>query len=111
MRMKIEITQQTYLESLKYLCEELNKIIEQNSNINSIVSNGNICSILQDSFFYRTEKPNIIDTDSHYSIGSYNSLLLVIDKLQRWDDGNIYLKNNDEVILTIQLVDNNNVLI
>ena len=110
--MKIEITQQNYLESLKYFSEELNKAIEQNNNnINSIVSNGNICSILQDSIFYRAEKVNSIDSDNQYAIGSYNGLVLVVDKLQRWDDGIIYLKNNDEVILTIQLVDDNNVLI
>ena len=109
--MKIEISQQTYLESLKYFCDELNKEIEQNNNINSIVSNGNICSILQDSFFYRTEKSNNIDTDNHYSIGSYSDLLLIVDKLQRWDDNVIYLKNNDEVIQTIQLVDDNKSLI
>lgn len=109
--MKIEITQQSFYESLKYFCDELNKIIEQNNNINSIVSNGNICSILQDSVFYRTENLNTIDTDNQHSIGSYNGLLLVIDKFQRWDDNVIYLKNNDEVIQTIQLVDDNKSLI
>jgi hypothetical protein len=108
---KIEITQTNYTQSLSQLCVQLNKIISENvNNINNIVSNGNICSVLQDDLLY-TLKDKLKKDERYYSIGEYNNIELFVDTLQLWTDNRIILKNHDIVIEEIEIIDDESMLI
>jgi hypothetical protein len=109
--MKIEITQSNHSQSLKYLCSELNKILSENKDkINSIVSNGNICSVLQDDLLYKL-KSKLKKDVQYYSIGEYNEIELNVDTLQLWTDNRIILKNNENIIEIIEIIDEKDMLI
>jgi hypothetical protein len=111
----IKITQTNYLEALKYLFSELDYILNKNTNLNNITTNGNLASILQESLKYELFK---VDTKQQannqqllYSIGIFNNLLLNVNKLQLWTDNKIYLKNDEEIIEIIEIEDKNDILI
>lgn len=108
---RIEITQTNHKQALKHLFDNLNMIILENTNkINNIVSNGNICSVLQDDLLY-TIKDKLKKDERYYSIGEYNNIELFIDTLQLWTDNRIILKNHDIVIEEIEIVDDESLLI
>ena len=108
--MKIEITQSNYLDALKYFCDELNKILDVNK-VTSIVSNGHLCSVLQDNILYSTKINDKIDTKQYFTIGSYYNLDLIVDGFQRWDDSKIFLKYKDDTVVEVEVVDESNSLI
>ena len=108
---KIEITQTNHRLSLQQLCDELNLIIsDNNEKINSIVSNGNICSVLQDDLLYSL-KDKLNKDERYYSIGDYNKIDLVVDTLQLWTDNRIILRNDDTIIEEIEIIDEESMLI
>ena len=108
---RIEITQTNHKQSLKQLSDNLNMFILENANnINNIVSNGNICSVLQDDLLY-TLKDKLKKDERYYSIGEYNNIELFVDTLQLWTDNRIILKNDDIVIEEIEIVDDESMLI
>ena len=108
---KIEITQTNYRQALKQLCDELNMLISDNNDkINIIVSNGNICSVLQDDILY-TLKDKLKKGERFYSIGEYDKINLIVDTLQLWTDNRIILRNDDTIIEEIEIIDDESMLI
>ena len=72
--------------------------------------------ILIDSLFYSLDfKHATIDENGKkqqfFQIGVFNNLPLNVDTLQRWDNDEIHLKKDDEIIATIEVEDENNILI
>lgn len=108
---RIEITQTNHKQALKHLFDNLNMIILENTNkINNIVSNGNICCVLQDDLLY-TIKDKLKKDERYNSIGEYNNIELFVDTLQLWTDNRIILKNHDIVIEEIEIIDDESILI
>ena len=108
---RIEITQITHRKALEQLCDELNLIISNNNDeINNIVSNGNICSTLQEHSLY-TLKDKLKKDERYYSIGEYNKVDLIVDTLQLWTDNKIVLRNDNTIIEEIEIVDGDDMLI
>jgi len=111
----IKIAESKYTESLKHLTTELNEIIDKNI-INSMVTNGNIASILQDSLFYslNSQKSSRDENDKSlpfFQLGIFYNLPLIVDQLQKWNDNKIYLKKEDEIIEIIEIEDENDILL
>jgi len=107
---KIEITQTSHRQALKQLCDELNLIISDNNKINKIISNGNICSVLQDDILYSL-KDKLNKDERYYSIGEYDNIDLFVDTLQLWTDNIIILRNDDTIIEEIEIIDDESMLI
>ncbi len=111
---KIKITQTKYLDAQKYLFSELYKIINDNKDSNNITTNGNIASVLQDSLMYNLNDNLTIEQklkQKFYKIGNFENLSLMVDSIQLWTDNIIYLKNNEEIIETIEIINENDILI
>lgn len=107
---KIEIMQTNHRLSLKQLTDELNLIISDNNDINNIISNGNICSVLQDDLLYKV-KDKLKKDERFYSIGEYNNIELLVDSLQPWTDNRIILRNDNIIIEEIEIIDEESLLI
>ena len=108
----IKTTQTKNTEAFQYLFSELNNIINENNNSNRLVTNCNIASFLQDSLLYDLKSSCISPelNQDFYKIGIFANLSLIVDRNQLWSDNIIYLKNNDETIETIEIIDDNYIL-
>jgi hypothetical protein len=92
----------------------------EGNNCNKIITNGNIGSVLQDVVNYSInnehtpiESLKIEEKDGKkiYNMGKIEDMDLIIDALMLWNDNKIFLYNNDELKETIEVIDNNSVLI
>jgi len=105
-------TCKNYSDSLQMITKELETILKD-SNISSIITNGNVGAVLQDSFYYElnTEKHQYKDL-VNYSIGKIFNTELKINPLQLWTDNIIILTDEkDEIIEKLTIIDNNSNLI
>lgn len=113
----IKIMQNNNIDAVKYLMLEINQTINENINlINNIATNGNLASILQDSLFYTLNfKDSKTDENGKkqqfFPIGNICNLPLNVDTLQSWDNNKIHLKKDNEIIFTVEVKDENNILI
>jgi len=112
----IKITQEKHIDVIKYLTSELNQIIDENKDlINNIATNGNLASVLQESFYSINFERAIIDENGKkqqfFQIGIFCNLPLNVDVLQSWSNNDIHLKNDDKIIETIKIEDENDILI
>jgi len=106
----INITQETITESLKYFFNELNKIITPETN--TIITNANIASVLQDSVDYKVCKTtDDSNKTKNYIIGTFNESRLFVDPQQSWIDNRIILKKDNKLVDEINVNDENGNLI
>jgi len=99
----------TYMSILK----EIYNIIISFDNVNTILTNCNLGSVLLDypiSNQYKL-KDSISSGGKIYPIGQLGNIIVYVDPLMKISDKVIYLKNNDELIETIEIKDKNNILI
>lgn len=92
----------------------------EGNNCNKIITNGNIGSLLQDVVNYsinnehtpiESSKIEEKDGEKVYNMGKIDDMELIIDALMLWDDNKIFLYDNKELKETIEVIDNNFVLI
>jgi len=107
----LKIDQANYRLASKYLASEILNILEENKEITNIVSNGNICSILQDDLKYTLKRRDNSEIENMYSIGNFDDIELDVDVLQLWTDNKIYFKKNNDVIIILEVEDTENILI
>jgi hypothetical protein len=99
--MKIIISQQSTELATQYLKEEIGKIVSVNKEkISCVESSALLCSFLLDELvsFKKPSNGNTYKTGVIYNLGVYVNLL------QRWDDYFIYLKNGDDLIETVEVI-------
>jgi len=112
MIINLKIDQSSNRLALKYLSNEISNIIIENKEINNIVSNGNICAVLQDDLKYALSPRNDINyNDLLFPIGEFDNVNMYIDSLQKWSDNRIFFKNDIDIIAEIQIEDENSILI
>lgn len=102
--------ERTYMSILK----EINGVIDSfGDNINNVVTNCNMASVLMDysNFTLSPLKSSITDGGKKYPVGQLNNNIIYVDPLLKWTDNQIYLYLNDELIETIEIKDKNNILI
>lgn len=105
----IEITQEKIQDAQIYFYEELKKIVES-FDVNNMITNGNIATVIQDSIHYTlnpnaTKVPNLVIDQTIYLLGEFLNLKLYVDTMMRWDDCTIYLKKDDDTICKVIIYD------
>jgi hypothetical protein len=99
----------SYHSAVSILTEILIKILESFDDITDIISNDKICSCLQENYFYKYQEYENIS--NILNVGFYgDKVRLNIDINQTSDDNIIFFKNNDNIIITIKIIDDNNIL-
>ena len=113
---KIEILKNdSYIQIQKNFCEELKSYLT--SDVNIIVTNGNLATVLQDSTSYAIDA-NIPVLEKGgdgraklYNLGNFENIQVMVDPYMRWDDNRIFFKNDDTIIEEIEITDNESLLI
>ena len=110
----IEITQKSYVDAQKFLFEEIKNSL---TNVDTILTNGNIASLLQDDFEYAlnaSENKLVADENGRakiYSLGKFKNVEIFVDPYMLWTDARIILKNKEEIVEELLIVDNDTILV
>ena len=71
-------------------------------------------SVIQDSFDYKLKvklEKNKNGTAKNYPMGQFDNVSIVVNPYMRWDDNRILLKNNENIIHELEIIDENDMLI
>lgn len=114
----IEIkSDEKYTQVQKQFMTELKSYIT--SEVNLLITNGNLASVLQDSTEYKSDLNeilyNVLNSENEkfkmYKLGKLDNLQIMVDPYMRWDDNRIILKYDDLVIEEIEIIDDGNMLL
>ena len=109
-KITLKIKTTNHKESREYLSTNLHEIINNTTDCDNILTNGNLASVLQDDLLYKL-KTNLNLDKKIYSIGLYDKLILNVDIYQKWTDNTIFLRKNKNIVYEIFIEDENEMLI
>ena len=105
-----------YTQIQKQFITELKSYIT--SDVNILITNGNLAALLQDFSEYKSSEDEIkneMKSDDGkpkmYKLGKLDDLQIMVNPYMRWDDNKIILKNGEEIVEEIEIIDEENILI
>ena len=112
---KIELNREVFGSLNFYITKFIDELKSYFTNdVNILITNGNLASVLQYSKDYKLEMENIkIDLDGKYKtykIGKLENIQMMVDPNMKWTDNRIILKNDDILIEEIEVIDQENLL-
>ena len=111
--MEIEIKQNKYIDSLKYINENIDYIISTNSNVNNMILNTKLGSILID--FKNVELINDTNNNDKRIIGKYQykkqTVDIIVDTMMAFNDNRIIFNDDNKQIIELIIKDDNYMLI
>ena len=105
----IKITQGHFTEATDFLFKELESTIKK-YDVDNIVSNGNICSVIKESSSYKPV-PKLTKNKKIYTLGKFKNMILNVDAMMLWTDNRIILRKSNTIVDEISIVDDNGILI
>jgi len=105
---KIQIqTKPKYTGTLIQFSSDLKSYIT--SDVNQLITNSNVASLLADSDNYEIDKVNDEINESTkpkiYKSGKFDGIQIMVDPYMSWDNNRIILKNNEIIIDEIKVID------
>jgi hypothetical protein len=100
-----------YNAALGFVHDKINEI----QNVSSILTNGNIASVLQDLSGYKIypTNPDVIEPGlKRYNLGQIDNIEIWVDPYMRWDNNIIYLEDqNEKSFAEIEIIDKKGILL
>jgi len=106
----------SYREMQESFISEIKTYVTKDVNV--LLTNGNLATIIQDSAGYNLENLNVPKLQKGedgrakiFKLGKLEDLQIMVDPYMRWDDNRILLKNDEIIIEEIEIIDKNDSLI